>query len=229
MIKNVYFVTACFSLALVFQVFATVSVPITNKFSISSYNGYRFGVFGWCSESTKLCSPVKVGYSRQDILLLTDHSYISLPSHAKYSISKLLVVHPISFAASFILWIFSILIHFQRIRHNKNFLLMFIIFCTVTFLISVLSFLVDIIIFVSYVTWTSWLVLVSSILIAVTGTILSMMRRSVILEDYSKLDKRDEMIQMIQIRNDIDFDDKTLYNDTHVDITEPPSISRKEV
>lgn len=98
---------------LVIQLLPIISVPITGSrigYSIylSYYQNYKFGVFGLCDMTKNICSDAKIGYpSKSDPFYdAVSDSYekqfggVELPSKARYTISKLLVVHVVSFCLS---------------------------------------------------------------------------------------------------------------------------------
>ncbi|CAK7894214.1 pH-response regulator protein palI/Rim9p [[Candida] anglica] len=99
----------------VVQVLPIISVPVTGaavgyNLYLSNYQNYTFGVFGICDMETGLCSKARIGYP--GILGGADYSnpasessfgVVELPSKARYTISKLLVVHVVGFFFSGIL------------------------------------------------------------------------------------------------------------------------------
>ncbi|ODV93226.1 hypothetical protein PACTADRAFT_82578 [Pachysolen tannophilus NRRL Y-2460] len=170
----------------VFQLVAVLSVPVTSKIALCTYSGYKFGVFGLCSTSSDECSSVEIGYSKTTVSELQG---FSLPSNARHSISNLLIVHPISTGFTFILFILSALTHFKQFNRSLRFLSFAIIWTLPTFLLCLLSFLVDILLFLPHLDWGGWIVLSATVLIAVAGTIICIMRRTASsrnMYDYNK-------------------------------------------
>lgn len=178
------------SLALVFECFSTISVPITSRFYISEYNGYRFGVFGWCAVNGNVCSPIKIGYSKNDILFFNDQEYLHLPNNAKYALSNLLLVHVLAFVCVSLLWIFGVLTCFRCIRISRGTMTVAVVWSMLSFMMVLLGFLIDILIFSSHVTWCSWLTLVGAFFTALSGTMLCLMRRD--LPSHESLDRNVE-------------------------------------
>lgn len=168
-------VSILLTLSFVFQLIALLSVPIMSRITLCSYNGYKFGVFGLC-DVAGICSNPGIGYSDHMINQLNG---FSLPSRARHSISNLLVVHPISTVMTFLLLVMSLLTHLHNFAHSRKFLLFSLIFSLPTFMLCLLSFLVDILLFIPHLTWAGWLILVSTVLIAMSSTILCIMRRNV--------------------------------------------------
>lgn len=198
----------CTTLALVCEFFNTISVPITSHLYISEYNGYKFGVFGWCKQDGSICSPVRVGYSLDDILLLNDNEYLHLPNHAKYALSKLLLVHMLSFASVLVFWLFSLLTCVKRLHISRGILLFAVVWSMMTFMISLLGFLIDILMFASHITWSSWLVLVGAFCVAVSGFMLCLMIRDVPYKRFVKLQGDvDVCVPMSELRDSQDSSD----------------------
>lgn len=184
-------------LAVIFQIFPIISVPVTSTITLCTYNGFKFGVFGWCSTQSNFCSNLRVGYSAEYVELIAED--LSLPSRAKYPISKLLIVHPISLVFTAILWCFTLFIHGARFGHSRKVLFMVVLWSIPTFLLSLLSFLVDILLFVPYLQWPGWLVLVSTILIAMSSSMICILRRTVSLKKYERI-RNSDTIEMYSLQ-----------------------------
>lgn len=182
--------------AVVFQIFSVISAPVVSTIALCTYNGNRFGVFGWCNIQAQQCTPIRVGYELDsyDYMILNDF----LPSNAKMSVSKLLIVHPISLVFTFILWILTLIISFHRLGNSRKMLIGMVLWSLPAVLLSLLSFLVDILLFVPQLAWPGWLLLVSTILIAVASSIICVMRRTVSLRKYERL-RNNENIEMYPI------------------------------
>ncbi|EGV60089.1 regulator of ime2 [Yamadazyma tenuis] len=91
--------------SMVVQLLVVLSVPITGKsigysLHLAKYQGVVFGVFGVCDLGSDICSSARIGYDSQRKFQGLSESAIQLPSNARYSISKLLVVHVLAFASS---------------------------------------------------------------------------------------------------------------------------------
>jgi len=162
------------AIAFAFQLIAILSVPVTKSITLCTYDGYKFGVFGLCHGDQ--CSGVGIGYNSKE---LDDVDGFSLPSNARHSVSKLLIVHPISAGFSLILFLSSILLHWHGPSTSLRLLFFLLLWTIPSFLISLLSFLVDILLFVPHLDWGGWIVLAATVLIAVSGVLLCIMRRTV--------------------------------------------------
>lgn len=162
------------AIAFAFQLIAVLSVPVTKNITICTYDGYKFGVFGLCRGDS--CSKVGIGYTKTE---LGDVDGFSLPSNARRSVSKLLIVHPIAAGFSLILLFSSLLLHWHGPSNSLRFLFFLLLWTIPSFLISLLSFLVDILLFVPHLDWGGWIVLAATVLIAISGVLLCIMRRTV--------------------------------------------------
>lgn len=160
--------------ACAFQLIATLSVPVTKSITLCTYNGYKFGVFGICSKDT--CSAVSIGYSGSAVEAVEG---FSLPSNARRSISKLLVVHPIGTGFTFVSFICSIILHFHGPSMSLKLLFAVLLWTIPSFLLCLLSFLVDILLFIPHLDWGGWIVLAASVMIAISSMVLCIMRRTV--------------------------------------------------
>ena len=181
------------TISLVFQLFSVITVPITSNIFIAQYKGYRFGVFGWCKLKASVCSQIRMGYALQDIMLINDNEYLHLPTKAKYALSKLLLVHAISLVCVFMLWLASIVICVFWLRVSKNVLFGAVLWSMVTFMVSLLAFLIDVLMFGSYVTWASWLMLVSAFFVALSGLMICLLIRELPYKRFVKLQKEVEI------------------------------------
>lgn len=175
------------TVSLVFQILSLVSTPISS-ISLSSYSGLNYGVFGYCDESTDSCSPRKLGYTPHvESSSSGSHRQVALPSSLRFSVTKLLVVHPLSFAVTLILYGLLLLINHRHLASSTGFLLTVALFSLPTFLFSLLCFLVDIMLFSSHLRWPGWLMLPSTILIAVCCSLIWNVRRTVSIKNYEAL------------------------------------------
>lgn len=104
----------------------------------------------------------------------------SLPSKARSSLTNLLIVHPIAAFFTLICLFLSILCHLQGPAHSPSYLLALLILCLPTFLLSLLAFLVDILIFLPHLAWGGWVVLGATVLIAIAGIVTCGMRRTLV-------------------------------------------------
>ncbi|AAS52061.1 ADR141Wp [Eremothecium gossypii ATCC 10895] len=177
------------TLALLFQSFATFSVPLSNGVTLSHFNGYKFGVFGWCDTTHTHCTPLKLGYSAEDGFLFAGQDELSLPTQAKYSLSKLLVVHPLALCSMVVLWLMVVLS--QCYKHSDRRLTIIILWSFLTYMETLLCFLVDVLLFVPYLDWPGWLMLVSAVLVVFSSSIACLRRRTLTSQRIEKGAKED--------------------------------------
>ncbi|SCU96316.1 LANO_0E13190g1_1 [Lachancea nothofagi CBS 11611] len=187
------------SIALIFQIIPVISIPVVHSIYLSHYNGRAFGVFGWCSTSTNVCAARRIGYvtsceNGSDTVDLNDFECAELespgeflPSRAKRDISKLLIVHPISLFFTFLLWLLMVAINSRRLGQSRKILTCTVLWSLPAVFLSLLSFLVDILLFVPFLAWPGWLLLVSTVLMGVASFMMCGVRRSVSLQKYEKL------------------------------------------
>jgi hypothetical protein len=86
---------------LVVQLLPVISVPITGagggfNLYLLHYRDHKFGVFGLCDVKRNVCTPARIGYPSRTHGL-DDLGDWELPSMARYTILKLLVVHVVLF------------------------------------------------------------------------------------------------------------------------------------
>ncbi|KAK9451499.1 SUR7/PalI family-domain-containing protein [Limtongia smithiae] len=156
------------------QLVAVISVPIIKVIVLASYDDYRFGVFGYCTESA--CSDVRIGYPSS--IVDGDDDDFSLPSNARHSLTNLLIVHPIAAGLTLILLVLSIIAHFPRPAASPRYLVSLLIFSVLVVIVCLLAFLVDILLFIPHLSWGGWLVLAATVLLAVSSILLCTMRRT---------------------------------------------------
>ncbi|ANB15916.1 Rim9p [Sugiyamaella lignohabitans] len=159
--------------AFALELLAVLSVPLTSKITLSTFENYRFGVFGYCNTDTNTCTKASIGYNISE----SDNKF-RLPSSARRSLSNLLIVHVVAAGLTFILFICALLAHVHGPGSSQRYLLCMLILSLPSFLISLLAFLVDILLFVSHMDWGGWIMLAATVLTALSGIILCLMRRT---------------------------------------------------
>ncbi|VUG18339.1 DEBR0S3_08174g1_1 [Brettanomyces bruxellensis] len=178
-------------LAFAFQLLAVLTVPITNL-TLSNYEGYRFGVFGLCDDSG--CSIGQIGYSPYSVNRRLKG--FAFPSNARHSMSYLLVVHPISTAFTGVQLILTALLFFNTRFSSSGYYVFLQLWSLPTFLLALLSFLTDLLMFIPHLTWCGWVLLASACCIALNGTLLCVLRRAAysrIARQYTKNFSRNEI------------------------------------
>ncbi len=159
--------------AFVFQLLAVITVPITSL-ALCNYEGYRFGVFGLCDDSG--CSLEQIGYRPYD--RSKSLKGFAFPSNARHSMSYLLVVHPISTAFTSVQLVLTFLLFFHSKFSSSRYYTFLQLWSLPAFLLALLSFLTDLLMFIPHLTWCGWVLLVAASFIAVNGTLLCVLRRT---------------------------------------------------
>lgn len=240
----------------ILQFLPIIAVPITGKaigynLYLSKYQDYAFGVYGICNIKKHRCSRPKIGYPSESddyYSFVGENKHPSfggaeLPSKARYTISKLLVVHLIGFSLSclsvlviggliFILWIeetgLKCLIKsmvadkmnmgkgrkinnsssditestlatkissapeiastsVQR-QDNKRDITLYLnsmlIISLLSFLLTLLAFLADILLFTPHLSYLGWIQLCPIILLSVMISMLCFIKRSITSRKY---------------------------------------------
>lgn len=158
---------------------SVLSAPIIESINIASFGEVKFGVFGWCSKSAG-CSGITFGYNMDEILMNEGTSDFKLTRNARNSLTNLLIVHPIAAFMTFILFLLSVLSHLNKPAHSPKYLLVLVILCLPTFVVTLMALLVDILIFLPHVQWAGWSVAASTILIAISGVVMCGIRRQIV-------------------------------------------------
>lgn len=74
----------------------------------------------------------------------------------------------------------AIAAHFHGPSHSSRYLLVLFIFGILTFLVCLLSFLIDVLLFVPHMAWGSYIVCAATVLVAMSGLVSCAMRRTVV-------------------------------------------------
>lgn len=104
----------------------------------------------------------------------------SLPPSARRSLSSLLIVHPVAALFTLVVLVLSLSAHLRSPAHSPRYFLFLIFSVLPAFLLSLLAFLVDIMLFIPHVKWGTWLVLAATILLALGAIFMCAMRRSLV-------------------------------------------------
>ncbi|PPJ50514.1 hypothetical protein CBER1_07731 [Cercospora berteroae] len=171
-----------FFVAFVLLLLSTLSTPVIKGIPLGSYQGYNFGVLGWCSDDGRCEGPV-IGYSTDGLFsggTNANNEAFSLPSSTRHSLSSILIVHPIAALFALICFGLAVAAHFHGPSHSPRYLLALLILTFPTLLITLLAFLVDILLFVPHMQWGGWIVLAATILIVASSIVTCAMRRTLV-------------------------------------------------
>ncbi|SZF00553.1 unnamed protein product [Blumeria hordei] len=159
-------------------IISIVSTPIIKIIPLASFAGIDFGVFGFCKGDA--CSPIELGYDTSSLLNDAQSSTFDLPPSTRATLSIILIVHPIAAFLTFIMLVLAASAHFHAPSHSPRFLLVIFIFSILTLVTALLSFLIDVLLFVPHMAWGSYLVLAATILVAMSGIVSCAMRRTLV-------------------------------------------------
>lgn len=160
--------TIAFGLHLV----AVLSAPITKAIPLCISNNIQYGVFGYCDTVTGVCSKVGIGYG--DAL---PEDGFKLALGARKTLSNLLIAHVVAAGLTLVLLVMTLFAHLHTASHSSGYLWAIVGLSVPCFLISLLAFLVDILLFTPRLAWGGWIVLAATILILFFIIMMCVMRR----------------------------------------------------
>src|SRR5208282_301385 len=100
----------------------------------------------------------------------------SLPPSARNGLSNILIVHVIAAVLTLVTLVLCIIAHIRSPSHSVRFLLAIFIIQILTTILTLLSFLVDLLVFVPHFASGTWLVLAATICNAVATSIITIGR-----------------------------------------------------
>ncbi|KFH43561.1 pH-response regulator protein-like protein [Hapsidospora chrysogenum ATCC 11550] len=103
-----------------------------------------------------------------------------MPDGVRETLSSILILHPVAALLVLIMLILAVASHFHSPAHSARFLLALFIFTVITFLVCLASFVIDILMFLPNIAWGSYIVLASTIMVAISAVVVCAMRRSLI-------------------------------------------------
>jgi hypothetical protein len=103
-----------------------------------------------------------------------------LPSTTRKTLSAILVIHPIAALFTLVMLILAASAHLHSPSHSPRYLLGIFILSILTLILALLSFLIDVLLFVPHMAWGSYVVLAATILIAASGIVSCAMRRTLV-------------------------------------------------
>lgn len=165
---------AAFALLLI----SVISTPIVKQIPLASFGGVDFGVFGYC-EGDK-CSNIEIGYDTSKLFTASQSASFDLPSTTRHTLSAILIVHPVAALFTLVMLVLAAVAHLHSPSHSPRYLLGIFILSILTLILALLSFLIDVMLFVPHMAWGSYLVLAATVLIAASGIISCAMRRTLV-------------------------------------------------
>lgn len=103
-----------------------------------------------------------------------------LPSGVRNTLSAILIVHPIAALLTLILCIMAAVSHMHSASHSSRYLLILFIFLFIDFLVCLLAFLIDVLLFIPHMAWGTYIVLAATIIVAISGLATCAMRRTLL-------------------------------------------------
>lgn len=103
-----------------------------------------------------------------------------LPASVRNTLSAILVVHPVAALVTLIMLVMAVAAHFHSPSHSSRYLLIIFIFTTIDFILCLLAFVVDVLLFIPHLAWGSYIVLAATIMVAICGVMACFMRRTLI-------------------------------------------------
>ena len=110
----------------------------------------------------------------------TQDSSFDLPATTRKTLSAILIIHPIAALFTLVMMILAASAHFHSPSHSPRYLLGIFILSILTLILALLSFLIDVLLFVPHMAWGSYIVLAATILIAASGIVSCAMRRTLV-------------------------------------------------
>lgn len=155
---------------------AVLSTPIIKDIPLGQYGNFKYGVFGYCDGAR--CSPIEIGYDSG--YTKTPEDDFQIDTKTRTTLSTLLIVHPVAALMVLIMFGMAVAAHFHKASHSSRYLLVVFIFGIITFLLCLLCFLVDVLIFVPHMAWGSYIVLAATILVFLSFIVSCAMRRTLV-------------------------------------------------
>lgn len=89
------------------------------------------------------------------------------------------------------MFVLAVVAHLHSPAHSARYLLVVFIFSTITFLVCLLAFLIDVLIFIPHMAWGTYIVLAATIMVGLSGIVSCAMRRTLI----SRKNRRKEIAE----------------------------------
>ncbi|KAI9050438.1 hypothetical protein LZ554_005602 [Drepanopeziza brunnea f. sp. 'monogermtubi'] len=157
---------------------SVLSTPIIKQIPLASFGGVDFGVFGYCKGTR--CTSIEIGFDTESLYTKEQTDSFNLKNDTRKTLSTILIVHPIAALLTLILLVMAASAHFHSPSHSPRYLLGIFILSILTLVASLLSFLIDVLLFVPHMAWGSYIVLAATILIGASGIVSCAMRRTLV-------------------------------------------------
>ncbi|KKA27904.1 hypothetical protein TD95_004199 [Thielaviopsis punctulata] len=157
-------------------VLSVLSTPIIKSVPLGSWNSYDYGVFGYCKDDK--CSGIEIGYKVAS--QTASDSDFDLPSSTRDNLTTILIVHPVAAFLALATLVMALVAHIHSAAHSSRYLLAIAILSFLSFLVSLLAFLTDVLLFIPHMSWGSYIVLASTILLGLSAIMTCAMRRTLV-------------------------------------------------
>ncbi|CAK7271541.1 regulator of ime2 [Sporothrix epigloea] len=165
--------------AFVLLVLSVLSTPLIKAIPLGSFQGYTFGVFGYCRPDGS-CSGFELGYDTSSLFTSSQTATFDLPASTRTTLSTILVLHPVAAFLTLVMLIMAVSAHFHSASHSVRYLLFVFIISIFTFLAALLAFLIDVLLFVPHMAWGTFVVLAAVVLIGLSSIVACAMRRTLV-------------------------------------------------
>ncbi|QPG97464.1 hypothetical protein C2857_006366 [Epichloe festucae Fl1] len=163
--------------AFIMLLLSVISIPVTKFVPLGENKNVKYGVFGYCQGDN--CSKIGLGYPSGGVLS-DETQQFDLPSSVRHTLSAILVIHPVAALLTLIMFCLAVAAHMHSSSHSARFLLVVFIFTLLTFLVCLAAFVIDVLLFIPHMAWGSYMVLASTIILAVCAIATCGLRRSVV-------------------------------------------------
>ncbi|KAI0476092.1 pali-domain-containing protein [Xylariaceae sp. FL0804] len=158
---------------------SVLSTPVITAIPLGTYQDVSFGVFGYCKGDQ--CSAIGLGYDASKDITTTGADGFDLSSTStRNTLSAILVVHPVACFLTLVMFILAVVAHLHSPSHSSRYLCAVFVFGIITFLVCLLAFLVDVLLFIPHLAWGSYLVLAATIIVLLCFVMSCAMRRTLV-------------------------------------------------
>ncbi|KAG5926059.1 hypothetical protein E4U42_003693 [Claviceps africana] len=200
--------------AFVLLLLSVVSIPVTKFISLGENKNVKYGVFGYCDGDK--CSKMGLGYPSGGVLD-DDSQQFDLPTSVRRSLSAILIIHPVAAFLTLVMLGLAVAAHKQSSSHSARYLLIVFVFMLFTFVVCLVAFVIDVLLFTPHLAWGSYLVLASAIILAVCAVATCVVRRSII----SKKTREQRAAESAEMTGQSYFDQEAQLKPATVVATQP--------
>lgn len=164
------------------------------------------------TNNRKVRSCANINFLTASLFTDSESKSFDLPVGTRKTLSAILIIHPIAAFFTLIMLVLAGTAHLHSPSHSPRYLLGVFILSILTLLLTLLSFLIDVLLFVPHMAWGSYIVLAATILVAASGIVSCAMRRTLVSR---KARKR-------RIAENAEMNGENFYNRQGTEATLPP-------